>query len=60
MGIIGIWVVGSYGMRTGSKQRKSAEREPLLAAPDAAAGHTEANGHGELANGTDDGALSRR
>lgn len=60
MGIIGIWVVGSYGMRTGSKQRKSAEREPLLAAPDAAAGRTEANGHGELANGTDDGALSRR
>lgn len=60
MGAIGIWVVASYGMRTGPKPKKSAEREPLLATPDAGATHGEANGQNHADATTENGALSRR
>ncbi|KAH6889659.1 Cupredoxin [Thelonectria olida] len=64
MGILGIWVVASYGMRKPrtKQQKPSAEREPLLAASDGGAG---LNGSSAVAGSTDaatdgDGVVSRR
>lgn len=37
MGIIGVYAVASYGMKTGSKKKRTAEREPLLASGEAGA-----------------------
>ncbi|KAJ3520117.1 hypothetical protein NM208_g13851 [Fusarium decemcellulare] len=34
MGIVGVYVVASYGLKTETKKKRSAEREPLLASED--------------------------
>ncbi|KAM5356679.1 hypothetical protein ACJ41O_003325 [Fusarium nematophilum] len=47
MGIFGIYIVGSYGMRTDSKKKRNAEREPLLAAGEDGPEPTGRSVHGE-------------
>jgi iron transport multicopper oxidase len=37
MGLIGVYAVASYGMKTDSKKKRTAEREPLLASGEAGA-----------------------
>ncbi|KAK7398171.1 hypothetical protein QQX98_012454 [Neonectria punicea] len=55
MGIIGIWTVGSYGMRAGRGKKASAEREPLLATAENAAGLSESSGREEPTDAAADG-----
>lgn len=52
MGVFGVYVVASYGLRTDGKKKKNFEREPLLASGDVDAA--------SMGRSVGDGVVSRR